>query len=142
MTLTVLPLRGFLMTGTLILSICAISLPGWVPVAVAGGILEIADLLAHPEQYDKQTVSVVGEVTNLQTTTSRDGQHAYGFVLKAGGGTIKVIGLGRTTIHNGDYVVVEGIFNRLRQGGRIAVLNEIKAELVRPLNRLTPDFVG
>lgn len=102
----------------------------------------MADLLAHPDQYDKQTVSVVGEVTNLQTATTRDGQNVYGFVLKSIGGTVKVIGQGRTTVHNGEYVVVEGIFNRLRQGGRSAVLNEIKAELVRPLNRLTPDFVG
>lgn len=142
MTFDVLPLRGFLTTRALILSIWVIGFSGWESAAFAGGILEMADLLAHPDQYDKQTVSVVGEVTNLQTATTRDGQNVYGFVLKSIGGTVKVIGQGRTTVHNGEYVVVEGIFNRLRQGGRSAVLNEIKAELVRPLNRLTPDFVG
>lgn len=114
----------------------------WLSALQAGNMLEMADLLAHPDQYDKQTVSVVGEVTNLQVATSKDGQNAYGFMLKAGGGTVKVIGLGRTAVHDGEQVVVEGIFNRLRQGGRTAVLNEIKAELVRPLARLTPDFVG
>jgi hypothetical protein len=115
---------------------------GWVPELRAGSMLEMADLLAHPDQYDKQIVSVVGEVSNLQTATTRDGQSAYGFMLKAGGGTVKVIGLGRTAVHDGEQVVVEGIFNRLRQGGRTAVLNEIKAETIRPLARLTPDFVG
>jgi len=108
----------------------------------AGSIVELADLLAHPDQYDKQAVAVVGEVTDLQTATTRDGQSAYGFLLKAGGGTVKVIGLGKTIVHDGAQVVVEGTFNRLRQGGRTVVLNEIKAELVRPLARLTPDFVG
>ena len=108
----------------------------------AGDLVELADLLAHPDQYDKQVVSVVGEVASLQMGTTRDGQNAYGFLLKSGVGTVKVIGLGRTAVHDGEQVVVEGIFNRLRQGGRTAVLNEIKAELVRPLARLTPDFVG
>ncbi len=108
----------------------------------AGGIVELADLLAHPDQYDKRAVSVVGEVTNFQTATSKDGQSAYGFFLKSGEGTVKVIGLGRTAVRDGEQVVVEGVFNRLRQGGRAVVLNEIKADLVRPLVRLTPDFVG
>ena len=108
----------------------------------AGDIVELVDLLAHPDQYDKQAVVVVGEVADLQTATARDGQSAYGFLLKAGGGTIKVIGLGKTAVRDGAQVVVEGTFNRLRQGRRTVVLNEIKAELVRPLARLTPDFVG
>lgn len=108
----------------------------------AGGIVELADLLAHPDQYDKQAVAVTGEVANLQLATNREGQSAYGFLLKASGGTVKVIGLGRTIVHEGEQVVVEGIFNRLRQGGRTAVLSEIKADLVRPLARLTPDLVG
>lgn len=108
----------------------------------AGDIVEFADLLAHPDQYDKQAVSVIGEVTNFQTATSKDGQSAYGFFLKSGEGTVKVIGLGKAAVRDGEQVVVEGVFNRLRQGGRTAVLNEIKADLVRPLARLTPDFVG
>lgn len=108
----------------------------------AEGIVELIDLLAHPDQYDKQAVAVVGEVTDLQTATTRDGQSAYGFLLKAGGGAVKVIGLGKTTAQDGAQVVVEGTFSRLRQGGRTLVLNEIKADIVRPLARLTPDLVG
>jgi hypothetical protein len=108
----------------------------------AGSMVELADLLAHPDQYDKQAVMVVGEVADLQMATTRDGQSVYGFLLKVSGGTVKVIGLGKTTVYDGVQVVVEGIFNRLRQGGRTVVLNEIKADLVRPLARLTPDFVG
>lgn len=134
---------GLLAAGTLLLSIwSSLGLPGGADTASAGSILEMADLLAHPDQYDKQLVSVVGEVTNLQTGTTRDGQTVYAFVLKSTGGTVKVVGSGRITVRDGESVVVEGIFNRLRQGGRTAVLNEIKAQVVRSLNRLTPDLIG
>jgi len=108
----------------------------------ADGMLKMADLLAHPDQYDKQTVAVVGQVTNLQIATTRDGQDLYGFLLKSAGGAVKVVGLGRTAVRDGEQVVVEGTFNRMRQGGRTAVLNEIKAEVVRPLAQLNPDLVG
>jgi len=39
-------------------------------------------------------------------------------------------------------VVVEGVFNRLRQAGRTIIYNEIKASTIRPIDRLHPDFVG
>lgn len=112
------------------------------PVASAAGLLEIADLLAHPEQYDHQDVVVSGAVTNVQLATNRQGQPAYGFLLKDQAGTVKVISLGQAEVREGDQVIVEGIFSRLRQVGRSIVYNEIKALSVKPLNRLNPDLVG
>ena len=108
----------------------------------AAGLLEIAELLAHPEQYDHQDVVVSGAVTNVQLATNRQGQPAYGFLLKDQAGTLKVISLGQAEIHEGDQVIVEGVFSRLRQVGRSIVYNEIKALSVKPLNRLNPDLVG
>jgi len=110
--------------------------------ASAAGLLEIAELLAHPEQYDHQDVVVSGAVTNVQLATNRQGQPAYGFLLKDQAGTLKVISLGQADVHEGDQVIVEGVFNRLRQVGRSIVYNEIKALSVKPLNRLNPDLVG
>jgi cytochrome c-type biogenesis protein CcmE len=115
---------------------------GAPPVTSAAGLLEIAELLAHPEQYDHQDVVVSGAVTNVQLATNRQGQPAYGFLLKDQAGTLKVISLGQAEIHEGDQVIVEGVFNRLRQVGRSIVYNEIKALSVKPLNRLNPDLVG
>ena len=111
-------------------------------VTSAAGLLEIAELLAHPEQYDHQDVVVSGAVTNVQLATNRQGQPAYGFLLKDQAGTLKVISLGQAEIHEGDQVIVEGVFSRLRQVGRSIVYNEIKALSVKPLNRLNPDLVG
>ncbi len=133
--------RRGLMAGFLSVLLLAVLVNG-APLLQADGMLKMADLLAHPDLYDKQTVAVVGQVTNLQVATTRDGQNVYGFLLKSAGGTVKVVGLGRTTVRDGEQVVVEGTFNRMRQGGRAAVLNEIRAELVRPLVQLNPDLVG
>jgi len=110
--------------------------------AFAGGLIEIAELLAHPEQYDHLDVMVTGKVMNVQLATNRQGQPAYGFLLQDHAGTLKVVSLGQVEVHEGDQVIVEGVFSRLRQVGRKIVYNEIKALSVRPLTRMNPDLVG
>ena len=114
-----------------------------VPLVVhASGLLEITELLTHPEQYDRQEVVVTGQVTNVQLATNRQGQPAYGFLLKDQAGTLKVITLGQVEVREGDQVIVEGVFSRLRQAGRTIIYNEIKALSIKPMNRLNPDLVG
>jgi hypothetical protein len=108
----------------------------------AAGLLDLADIIAHPDQYDRQEVVVSGQVTNVQLATNRQGQPAYGFLLKDPSGTVKVIGLGQAEVKEGDQVIVEGIFSRLRQAGRTIIYNEIKALSIKSLNRLNPDLVG
>jgi hypothetical protein len=105
-------------------------------------MVRLADLITHPDQYDKRLVTVAGEVTNLQTATNKQGQTAYGFLLKSSNGIVKVIGLGPTDLQEGEQVIVEGVFNRLRQAGRMIVYNEIKANVISHMNRLNPDLVG
>lgn len=112
------------------------------PPATAGTLIEIAELLAHPELYDRQEVTVTGKVTNIQIASNRQGQLAYGFLLQDPAGTIKVISLGKLEVREGDLVIVHGTFSRLRQVGRAIVYNEIKALSVQPLNRFDPDLVG
>ena len=109
---------------------------------VSGNLLEIAELLAHPEQYDRQEIVVTGQVTNLQLATNRQGQAAYGFLLKDHAGTLKVISLGQAEVREGEQVIVEGVFSRLRQAGRTIIYNEIKATSIKSINRLNPDLVG
>ena len=114
----------------------------WPAASVSASMLEIAELLTHPEQYDRQEVVVTGQVTNVQLATNRQGQPAYGFLLKDQAGTLKVISLGQIEVREGDQVIVEGVFSRLRQAGRTIIYNEIKALTIKPMNRLNPDLVG
>jgi hypothetical protein len=108
----------------------------------ASAIVEVTELLAHPDHYDHQVVTVNGRVTNFQLATNRDGHPAFGFLLQDSAGTVKVIGLGKADVREGDYVLVEGIFSRLRQAGRAIVYNEIKATSVQSMTRMNPDLVG
>jgi cytochrome c-type biogenesis protein CcmE len=108
----------------------------------ASGLQEITEILSHPEQYDRQEVMVTGQVTNIQLATNREGQPAYGFLLKSQAGTLKVVSLGQVDVREGDQVIVEGVFSHHRQSGRVIIYNEIKALSIKPLNRLTPDLVG
>ena len=116
-----------------------ISVP-WL--AHAASLLEITELLTHPEQYDHQEVVVTGQVTNVQLATNRQGEPAYGFLLKDQAGTLKIISLGQIEVREGDQVIVEGVFSRLRQAGRTIIYNEIKALSIKPMSRLNPDLVG
>src|SRR4026207_1467244 len=108
----------------------------------ASGLLEITELLTHPEQYDRQEVVVTGQVTNVQLATNREGRPAYGFLLKDQAGALKIISLGQIEVREGDQVIVEGVFSRLRQAGRTIIYNEIKALSIKPMNQLNPDLVG
>lgn len=108
----------------------------------ASAMVEVTELLAHPDHYDHQVITVSGRVTSFQLATNRDGHPAFGFLLQDTAGTVKVVGLGKTDVREGDYVVVEGIFSRLRQAGRAIVYNEIKATSVQSMTRMNPDLVG
>ena len=120
----------------LLVAVCGAA-PLW-----ASGMLEIAELVSAPAQYDQQKVAVVGHVSNLTTAKNRKGQTFYGFLLKDTDGTVKVLGPGKAPVREGEYIMVEGIFRRLRQLGRTARYNEIKPTLIRTLARLHPDLVG
>jgi len=122
-----------------------LALVGWMLPALslsASGMVEVTELLAHPDHYDHQAVTVSGRVTSFQLATNRDGHPAFGFLLQDSAGTVKVVGLGKADVREGDYVVVEGIFSRLRQAGRAIVYNEIKATSVQSMARMNPDLVG
>src|SRR5678816_3898483 len=86
--------QGFYRAFRLMLG-CGILLQG---AAFASGLLNLAEIIAHPDQYDRQEVVVSGQVTNVQLATNRQGQPAYGFLLKDQAGTIKVIGLGQVAV--------------------------------------------
>ena len=127
-----------LLLGTLVLAVSTIP----VGSLSAAALVEVTELLAHPDHYDHQVVTVSGRVTSFQLATNREGQPAFGFLLQDTAGTVKVVGLGKADVREGDYVVVEGVFSRLRQAGRAIVYNEIKAMSVQSMAKMNPDLVG
>ena len=117
---------------------------GLVPLVVSlpasAELLELTEVIAHPQHYDRKEVVVMGQVSALQPITDKQGQPAFQFFLKDNAGTLKVIS--RIPVQEGDQVIIEGTFTRRRQGGRIAVYNEVSAVVVRPINQFDADLVG
>jgi hypothetical protein len=103
-------------------------------------LLEVADVIAHPQHYDRKEVVVMGQVNDVQSITDKQGRPAFQFLLKDNAGILKVIS--RVPVQEGDQVIVEGTFTRRRQGGRIAVYNEVNAIFIRPLNQFEADLIG
>jgi hypothetical protein len=106
---------------------------------VSAGLLEMADLMAHPEVYRKAVV-VIGLVKDVQLVIDQKGEPTFKFLLADGVGTLKVTS--RIQVQNGDQVIVEGTFTRRRQGGRLTVYNEVNASSIRPLNEFNSDLIG
>jgi hypothetical protein len=104
------------------------------------GLLEMADLIANPAHYDQKGVVVMGKIILVEPVTDREGRSAFKFFLEDGSGIVKVIT--HTEVHDGEHVIVEGLFSRRRQAGRMTVYNEVAATSVKPLNQFTPDLVG
>ncbi|MCE7976730.1 MAG: hypothetical protein DYH03_06175 [Nitrospira sp. NTP1] len=63
--------------SVLILCMLVLSL-SMMPVASlsAAGLVEVTELLAHPDHYNHQVVTVSGRVSSFQLATNRDGQPA------------------------------------------------------------------
>jgi len=122
----------------------------WAPLAVlasllfvspaAADLLEMADLMAHPEVYDHKAVVVIGLVKDVQLVIDQKGESTFKFLLADSVGTLKVTS--RIPVQNGDQIIVEGMFTRRRQGGRLTVYNEVNAFTIRPLNQFNSDLVG
>jgi cytochrome c-type biogenesis protein CcmE len=111
----------------------------FVPLGNAN-LLEMADLVAHPEVYDHKTVVVVGLVKDVQLAIDQNGEPTFKFLLVDEVGTLKVTS--RIPVQNGEQIIVEGTFTRRRQGGRLTVYNEVSAFTIRPLNQFNSDLVG
>lgn len=119
-----------------------LALFGTLLFAPLGGadMLEMTDLMAHPEVYDHKAVVVIGLVKDVQQVIDQNGQQTYKFLLADGQSTLKVTS--RTQVRNGDQIIVEGTFTRRRQGGRLTVYNEVNALTIRPLNQFNSDLIG
>ena len=111
----------------------------FAPLAEAN-LLEMADLMAHPEMYDHKAVVVIGLVKDVQLVIDQKGEPTFKFLLADSVGILKVTS--RIQVQNGDQVIVEGMFTRRRQGGRLTVYNEVNAFTIRPLNQFNSDLVG
>jgi len=87
------------------------------------------DILANPDRFDRQSVTISGTVTNLHERMSRAGNPYYTFDLGEGKQVIRVFSFGKAPCPIGR-ATVEGTFEKVKQQGRYTFYNEVTAARV------------
>jgi hypothetical protein len=87
-------------------------------------------ILKAPERYDKQTVTLGGEVTRLSQRVSRQGNAYYTFDLQDATGRIRVFSFGKAPCPEGRQSTVDGTFETVKRVGNYTFYNEVTAKRV------------
>ena len=72
----------------------------------------VEDILANPDQYDRETVQVVGWVSSLQVNHSRIGPYTTFKIGNQSGKTLSFVSLGFLPIKEGDFVIVTARYKK------------------------------
>jgi len=83
-------------------------------------------VLATPDRFDGQTVTISGTITNLRERVSQRGNAYYTFDLSDGKQAIRVFSFGKAPCRAGG-ATVDGTFEKVKQQGRYTFYNEITA---------------
>lgn len=102
-------------------------------VALAQAV-SVATLLADPDRYDGQVVTVSGVVSGYRERVSRAGNAYTTFRLEEGSSSVAVFAWGHRGLRDGQRVRVTGVFQRIRRVGRYTFYNEIEARRVEVLS--------
>jgi hypothetical protein len=89
--------------------------------------VSISDILSNPEKYDGKYVQVTGKCANIHYKVSKKGNSYTVFELVDSGGSIKVFSFNHIGISEGDRVMVNGIYQRVKRVGPYTFYNEIDA---------------
>lgn len=87
-------------------------------------------ILADPDRFDKQPISLRGTVTHLRKRVSARGNAYYTFDLSDGRQAVRVFSFGDTSCRDGMTATVEGEFLKVKQQGRYRFYNEVDASKV------------
>jgi hypothetical protein len=125
---------------------CRISATLWllgVLIGLSSGLsllwaaeVTVASLLAAPDRYDQQEVTLTGTAQAVKPTTSRRGNPYTTFQLSdPSGKAVTIFSWGHPDLKTGDRVEVTGIFQRVKRVGQYTFYNEIEAKAVHVIGR-------
>jgi hypothetical protein len=101
-----------------------------VELAFAQGInTSPTAILADPDHFDGQPVTVGGTITNLRERVFRAGNPYYALDLSDGRQAIHVFSFGKAPCRSGA-ATVEGTFTKVKRQGRYTFYNEVTATSV------------
>ena len=86
-----------------------------------------SELLADPDRFDGQTVTLQGTVEKFRERVSPDGAPYYKFRLSDEHYAVRVSSAGRSPCRNGMQATVDGIFEKVNRLGPRTHYNEVTA---------------
>jgi len=88
-----------------------------------------AEILANPDRFNGQLVTIHGTITNFRERLSRRGNAYYTLDLSDAKQSIRVFSFGKSPCQSGA-VTVEGTFEKVKRQGRFVFYNEVTAARV------------
>jgi cytochrome c-type biogenesis protein CcmE len=89
-----------------------------------------SELLADPDRFDGQAVTLQGTVEKFREGVPRDGSSYYKFRLSDEQAAVRVFSAGRSPCRNGMQATVDGIFEKLNRLGPRIHYQEVMATRV------------
>jgi hypothetical protein len=86
-----------------------------------------SELLANPDRFDGQAVTLQGTVEQFRDKVSPDGAPYVKFLLGDGASAVRVFSLGRSPCRNGMQATVEGTFEKVNRLGRLPYYHAVTA---------------
>jgi hypothetical protein len=90
-----------------------------------------SELLANPDRFDGQAVTLQGTVEKFREKVSPDGAPYFKFRLSDEQTGVRVFSFGRSPCRNGMQATVDGIFEKVNRLGPRTHYNEIAATRVK-----------
>ena len=89
-----------------------------------------SELLADPDRFDGQAVTLQGTVEKVREGVSPDGAPYYKFRLRDEQNAVRVFSFGRSPCRNGMQATVDGIFEKVNRLGPRPFYHEVTATRV------------
>jgi hypothetical protein len=114
-----------------VLFLLASVIVAWVSVVPVQALDASAGaILAAPERYDKQPVTLNGALRNLDQRVSQRGNAYFTFDLQDSTGRVRVFSFGQTACSEGRQATVDGTFETVKRVGDYTFYNEVTASRV------------
>jgi len=101
-----------------------------VPASAGPAAISPSELLADPDRFDGQAVTLQGTVEKFREGVSPDGVPYYKFRLSDEQYAVRVFSAGRSQCRDGMQATVDGTFERVNRLGRRTHYNEVTATRV------------
>jgi hypothetical protein len=93
-------------------------------------VISPSELLANPDRFDGQAVTLQGTVEKFREKVSPDGAPYFKFRLSDEQTAVRVFSFGRSPCRNGMQATVDGTFERVNRLGRHTHYHEVTATRV------------